>query len=308
MADRSVYINNASLGLADHRGDESEYSVMVYGVGGTSGSVDVIKDIQDGAGDSVMDAANDAIRVSLVAGGAAGGTSMTDDAAFTPAASALTPIGGFCDETSPDSVDEGDAGVVRMSANRNLYVQVRDAAGNERGLNIDASGNIGADIQGDYAEDSPHNTEDVGLFVLAVRNDSGSVMAHDGDYIPFMADPSGNICTASRVLPVVTNATGVGAIATSYAPSLPFWLENVTLHLSSSGSTSENFAITLNANDGAVYDTTLYSIDLSLTGATNLLWTPDSGPLLCEAGDAIDVAWPNSESRTWGLRLVCRLA
>ena len=84
MADRSVYINNALLGLADHHGDESEYSVMVYGVGGTSGSVDVIKDIQDGAGDSVMDAANDAIRVSLVAGGAAGGTSMTDDAAFTP--------------------------------------------------------------------------------------------------------------------------------------------------------------------------------------------------------------------------------
>ena len=79
MADRSVYVNNALLGLADHHGDESEYSVMVYGVGGTSGSVDVIKDIQDGAGDSVMDAANDAIRVSLVAGG---GTTVLSSGSF----------------------------------------------------------------------------------------------------------------------------------------------------------------------------------------------------------------------------------
>lgn len=74
--------------------------------------------------------------------GAAGGTSMTDDAAFTPGTTAITPIGAFFDDVAPDSVNEGDGGVVRMSANRNLYVTLRDAAGNERGLNIDASGQL----------------------------------------------------------------------------------------------------------------------------------------------------------------------
>lgn len=52
-------------------------------------------------------------------------------------------IGAEFDDTTPDSVDEGDIGRLRISANRNLMVTVRDAAGNERGLNVDASGNIG---------------------------------------------------------------------------------------------------------------------------------------------------------------------
>ena len=71
-----------------------------------------------------------------------GGTSMTDDAAFTPGTTAITPIGAFFDDVAPDSVNEGDGGAVRMSGNRNLYVTIRDAAGNERGLNIDASGGL----------------------------------------------------------------------------------------------------------------------------------------------------------------------
>ncbi|UCD58217.1 MAG: hypothetical protein JSV16_03645, partial [Candidatus Hydrogenedentota bacterium] len=95
------------------------------------------------AGDSAMDDTNDAVKVNIVAGGGAGGTSMTDDAAFTPGSTAFTPAGGTFDDTAPDSVDEGDGGAFRMSSRRELYVQIRDAAGNERGLNVDASGNIG---------------------------------------------------------------------------------------------------------------------------------------------------------------------
>ena len=67
---------------------------------------------------------------------------LVDDAAFTPATSSLMMAGFEFDDTLPDSVDEGDAGAARMSANRNVYVQVRDAAGNERGLNIDANNAI----------------------------------------------------------------------------------------------------------------------------------------------------------------------
>jgi hypothetical protein len=65
-----------------------------------------------------------------------------DDAAFTPATSRVMVIGAVFDDVAPDSVNEGDAGAPRMSANRNLYTTIRDAAGNERGLNVDANGAI----------------------------------------------------------------------------------------------------------------------------------------------------------------------
>lgn len=47
-----------------------------------------------------------------------GGTSMTDDAAFTPASSSVTPAGFVFDDVATDSVDEGDVGAARMTADR----------------------------------------------------------------------------------------------------------------------------------------------------------------------------------------------
>lgn len=67
---------------------------------------------------------------------------FADDAAFTPATSKVNVAGFEFDDASPDSVDEGDAGAARMSANRNVYTQIRDAAGNERGANVNASNQL----------------------------------------------------------------------------------------------------------------------------------------------------------------------
>lgn len=72
------------------------------------------------------------------------GASHVDDAAITVGTTSGAPIMGLLDDTTPDSVNEGDGGIVRMSANRNLYIQIRDNAGNERGLNIDTNGAIAA--------------------------------------------------------------------------------------------------------------------------------------------------------------------
>lgn len=66
----------------------------------------------------------------------------TDDAAFTPASDKVAMIGATFDDVASDSVDEGDAGALRMSARRELYTQIRDAAGNERGANVNASGQL----------------------------------------------------------------------------------------------------------------------------------------------------------------------
>lgn len=89
--------------------------------------------------------ANGFLKVNIKAGAGSGGTAMTDDAAFTPAVTSITPMGAMFDDVTPDSVNEGDAGIVRMSANRNLFISIRDAGGNERGANITAGNALTVD-------------------------------------------------------------------------------------------------------------------------------------------------------------------
>lgn len=55
------------------------------------------------------------------------------------------------------------------------------------------SGTVTADTNFDYPEDSPHVSGNPGAFVLAVRNDAGTPLAADGDYIPFTTDSSGSL-------------------------------------------------------------------------------------------------------------------
>ena len=87
----------------------------------------------------VLNAGEDALNVDLTVGASA---MLVDDAAFTPGTSSVQMIGAEFDDTGPDSVDEGDAGAVRMSANRNIYTTIRDAAGNERGVNVNSSNQL----------------------------------------------------------------------------------------------------------------------------------------------------------------------
>lgn len=77
---------------------------------------------------------------------------MTTDDAAPETGTRVNMMGGVFDDTTPDSVDEGDAGYVRMSARREQYTQIRDAAGNERGLNVDANGAIA--VTGSFVVDS----------------------------------------------------------------------------------------------------------------------------------------------------------
>ena len=90
---------------------------------------------------------------------------VQDDAAFTPGTNAVAMFGAEFDDTAPDSVDEGDAGALRMSGRRELYIQVRDAAGNERGLVIDAAGYATVNINGTVTVGS-HAVTNAGTFAV----------------------------------------------------------------------------------------------------------------------------------------------
>lgn len=166
---------------------------------------------------------------------------QVDDAAFTPATSKVLMAGAEFDDTLPDSVDEGDGGALRMSANRNLYVRIRDNAGNERGMNVDANGDVGVTARsGAFAsgalasgsiasgaiaagaiaagatsiadnEDVASADGDRGVKILAVRkatpaNTSGT----DGDY-EFLQLSAGRLWTSAVVdtaLPTGSNTIG----------------------------------------------------------------------------------------------------
>lgn len=60
------------------------------------------------------------------------------------------------------------------------------------------------------AEDDPHASGDVGVMALAVRNDAGTALAANGDYIPLMVNAAGALYVTSAGGPVgpVTPGTG----------------------------------------------------------------------------------------------------
>lgn len=130
-------------------------------IDGAAAHVQRVKVVHGTAGNGVDASSSDPLPVSLASvpshavtnagtfavqadpGTASNWAIRADDSAFTAGTSRIMVGGGVYDDSSPDSVDEGDAGAVRMSANRNMYTTIRDAAGNERGLNVDANGEVG---------------------------------------------------------------------------------------------------------------------------------------------------------------------
>ncbi len=53
---------------------------------------------------------------------------------------------GQFDDTSPGTVTENRFGNIRMSGRREMYQQIRDAAGNERGANVNASNQLSTSV------------------------------------------------------------------------------------------------------------------------------------------------------------------
>jgi len=105
-----------------------------------------------------------------------GGTHV-DDAAFTPGTDDGVPSFGFFNDSTPDSVNEGDAGIVRMSANRNLYGTIRDAAGNERGVNVDASNQLA--VAGPVTNAGTFVVQEDGAALTALQLIDNPIVAHD---------------------------------------------------------------------------------------------------------------------------------
>lgn len=103
----------------------------------------------------------------------------------------------------------------------------------------------------------------------------------------------------------VYNATGAAAINLTTAEIGPFELVEVTVHFNLTPHTSENLLVTLNANDGAAYDTVLLTINPStyLGGVNDIAWKPEAR-FFFETGDQIVLTFPNTDTHTYGARIL----
>jgi hypothetical protein len=127
--------------LAGDLGDQADAAAT-----GNGSLIAVLKQLRVILSDVWDDGGNQLRTSAVVSGGT--GTSMIDDAVFTPATSAVTPMGAFADETTPDLVDEGDVGAVRMTLRRALHANLRDASGAELPLPAALGANGGFKIEG----------------------------------------------------------------------------------------------------------------------------------------------------------------
>jgi len=166
--------------------------------------------------------ANGALWVTLTAAG--NSNIIQDDSAFTPGTSYVGAAGYLADETTPDSVDEGDIGAARMTLDRKQLIVLADATTDSQRLAIDSNGaasailaaNSGVDI-GDVdvtsvipgtgatnlgkAVDSAGGGTDTGVAALFLRDDALSALTPvEGDYVRGRVDSTGALWVKDTTL------------------------------------------------------------------------------------------------------------
>jgi hypothetical protein len=77
-------------------------------------------------------------------------------------------------------------------------------------------------------------------------------------------------------------------------------LISVSVNFDIAPTTSENLTITCDDAAGSAYDMLLYTLDVSAGATTDILWQPDEEFMLI-GGDHVDVAFTNTDARTYGL-------
>jgi hypothetical protein len=105
-----------------------------------------------------------------------------------------------------------------------------------------------------------------------------------------------------------THASGALAQSLNFEDSVE--IEEVRLHLDSVA-TQEDFTISLNSGNGAIYDTNLLTVDMSEDADGNagvvldVVFRPvRSIPVTPK--DVVDFAWANTDAVGWGLTVVVR--
>jgi hypothetical protein len=189
-------------------------------------------------------------------------TVKTDDTAFTPATDKVTMVGAEFDDSSPDAVDEGDAGAIRMSANRNLYVRIRDNAGNERGLNIDTNGALAATVTNATASNLNVTEASAASSLTALQLIDDIVYTDDTSTHATGTSKGALFMAAAAPTDVSVNANDIGAVAMTTDRKLHVSVQDAL-------PAGTNAIGKLAANDAVdIGDVTINNASLAVTQAT----------------------------------------
>lgn len=163
----------------------------------TDGDVGVLTlAVRNDAAGSLVDTTLDYAPLQVNASGelvvtTAAGTAPTavDDSAFTIGVDSVSPSGFLADETAPDSVDEGDVGLARMTLDRKVLVRIVGATDANR-WDVDGSGLGQVDIAAHaltntnalpISKDNSANSETNPIFVKLTTTVVSGVEVHDFD-------------------------------------------------------------------------------------------------------------------------------
>lgn len=198
------------------------------------------------------------------------------------------------DDVSPTSITENSFGNLRISANRNLYGTIRDGAGNERGVNVNASNQLsvsadavipgtGATNLG-KAEDAAHASGDTGVAAWAVRNDNlATTYGADQDYSPFAVDASGRTMVAQKAATatlsnVASSATSVTLLAANAARiGATFTNDSSALLYIKFGTTASTTSYTVVLAGAASAPFSYYEVPAGYTGRIDGIWASATG-------------------------------
>jgi hypothetical protein len=146
------------------------------------------------------------------------------------------------DDTAPQAVTENSFGMIRCSTNRNLYSTIRDAAGNERGANVNASNQLltaptlqaGSALAGEFVPVTTATTTDTALrctLISAASTNATSCKGSAGNvygyrfvnttatlyYLRMYNLSSAPTCSSAtgfiETIPIPALATGAGIVA-----------------------------------------------------------------------------------------------
>lgn len=128
----------------------------------------------DGDATPLLVDANGRLQVDVISGGGANASVIVDDSAFAIGTDSVTVSGFLADETTPDSVNEGDVGAARMTLDRKQLMVLADATTDSQRLAIDSSGHAQVDLAAvsvtavPVSADSSANSETNPIFVQVV--------------------------------------------------------------------------------------------------------------------------------------------
>lgn len=182
---------------------------------------------------------------------------VADDAAFTPATTKVNMAGFEVDETTTDTLDEGDAGAARIDASRRQLMRIVGATDANR-ADVDASGHLQVDI----AASSVSLTVADGGGSLTVDNNGTFVVQENGAALTALQLIDDTVATTASAIPskgiAISGTDGTNARVIKTDTSGELQVDVLTMPtVTVTGTVTAN----LSATDNAVLD----NIDLATT-------------------------------------------